>query len=178
MDNNTLYILAVRVDDGEYIAGCEMYGKLAPVHYTSLEEAKSLFDITYKVLTAGPRQNQASFASQFERMAIFRPAFIKMPRTQSSIDIIKAAGVNDGTITFNEISLLMQPLVYYKVKNGFIEKYLALDILKDIENTMAIGPDGNIIVNQFNIRTPFYNNVKEEGKSLDPDEVLRKRGLI
>lgn len=129
-------------------------------------------------MAGGPGQNTPVFAKQFEKMAVFQPVYIKLPQLKS-IDIITEARADNDLLTFDKITLLPQPLSYFKVKRGFIKKYLALDILKDIESIESVGPDGKIIINQFNVRDLSNGKPSDDSHiERDPDEILRKRGLL
>jgi|GEM_PF-4784245 len=179
MKQENLYILVVRVNREELIASFTIGGKVVPVHYTSLEEAKELFSMAYRILGDGPARNTELFANQFEKMAIFQPAFIKIPRNLESLQELEKARADNEVINFDDISLLPHPLCYFRVKKGLIEKHLALDILRDIESQTTVGPDGKFIINQFRIRDSSKGDQPGEfTKDIDPDEIFRKRGFL
>lgn len=179
MKENNLYILAVRVNDEELIANIQLGKILNPFHFTTLEEAKEMFSEDYKVLSGSPNDDIELFGQHFEKLALFRPAFVKLS-LDTAVSILNGYKVDNQILEFKEISLLPTPLSYFKVKPGFIDKYLAVDILKDIESIPSVGPDGRIQINKFNVHvSPESDNpedylINEE----DAKEILRKRGLL
>jgi hypothetical protein len=180
MTSEHIYLLASRVNGEELIANFDQPTAPAQVvAFHTLEEAKELFSMAYKIMPAGPMENTQAFALEFQRLAIHRPVILQLPAS-TALQILTDAKLDTFILDFDGPQLLLQfHFTYFKVKRGFIDSYLALDILKDIESITSVDARGKIIINKFNVIEPDDNiqhiDLLTEEKA---KEELRRRGLI
>ena len=146
MEKENIYFLVVRLDEQEFLASCEFDGKKTFVMFPSLEQVRYGLSDFYKVLSAGPVNDALAFAEVCKRLARFQPAVVKLPADELET-ILTNAKTNDNILKAQDPTLFDRPMWYIRVKDGFIEKYLALDIIEDIQSTFAVGRDGKSIFN-------------------------------
>lgn len=156
MEKENIYFLVVRVNEQEFLATSEFDGKKMFVMFQSLEQVRHGLSDFYRVLSAGPVNDPIAFAEACKRLARFLPAVVKLPADELGT-ILTNAKTNDDMLKAQDPTLFDRPMWYIRVKDGFIEKYLALDIIEDIQSSFAVDRDGKFIFNQVN----FHNMDKE-----------------
>lgn len=172
------YCIASRLNNKDFLIlkQDDHYGP-GPFCYASVEEAKEFFLPLYNTLSTEPVSSE-NYTLGLKQLALTQPVIIAINE-----DIIQdeLAKWREGTLLYtSEEQIVPVPHLICPMKSGFIDQYLELDILRDIEGITRIGPDGSIQVSSFMIN----HNYNEKEHTIDPiteekaKEILRKRGLI
>ena len=83
MNNKQIFVLASRLNGEELIANIGVQTGFVPVAaFYSLENAKDLYWMAYKIMQAGSMQITQVFALEYQRPAFHRPAILKMTASE------------------------------------------------------------------------------------------------
>ncbi len=178
MPQRKIYTIASRLNGDEFLIMVDIHGEMGPPVYITLEDAKSVFDDLYETYRYLLAHDPMASKELLFYLVNFYPVIIAINEDKALETIGKwRAG---GILFTPEQNFLSDPHLYAPMKPGFIHKFQKLDIVKDIESITSVGPDGNIIIQEFRINYGFKNEPNEIKTPTEEElkEILRKRGLM
>ena len=178
MSQRKIYLIASRLNGEEFLIVKDDHRKIDPFVYITLKAAKDVFDELYKAYHNLPASNSPARMQLLLFAAIFYPVIIAI-NEKEAVNTIARWQVNHKLFA-SEQKFLSDPHLYAPMKRGFIHKFQELDIVKDIESITSVGPDGNIIIQEFRINHTFKDEPTEIKPLTEEDfkKILRKRGLM
>lgn len=177
MSQRKIYTIASRMNGKEFLIVKDDRWKIEPFVYITLKEAKDVFDKLYEAYHNSLASDPPARMQLLLFAATFYPVIIAINENEA-VKTIEKWRANDMLFA-SEQKFLSDPHLYAPMKRGFIHKFQELDIVKDIESITLVGPDGNIIIQEFRINHTFKDEPTEI-KPLTEEEfkkILRKRGL-
>jgi hypothetical protein len=172
-----VYCIASRIEGGEYLV-ISTNLPIGPFAWHKLEEAKSYFLPYYEVLGKEEITSRA-YKLCLEKLLITHPVIIAFK------DEIHAQSIldkwNKGEISqYCSVPVMLYPHKLFSMKDGFIDKFKELDIVRDIESITRIDSQGRIQLVKFTT----HHLSKDEKPSIEIltedhlNQALRERGFI
>lgn len=178
-----------------FILGSKIYGeetiiindkdKSSISGFGTLDQAKNSFKAAYKTLLAPsfkrsipPSEEELNYHMMFMMLIDLYPIIVELDKRDGSS--ILDEWMDDSSAVFQT------PFKFYKanywhcpMRKGFLEKYGVLDIVKDIETTPFVGPDGKMVIriNEINHGTDNARGFRRLSEE-ELEELLRKRGYL
>ncbi|UYQ92193.1 hypothetical protein MKQ68_19075 [Chitinophaga horti] len=170
-----VYAIASRINGGDFLVCMENDNSCGPMVYQKIEQVKEFFKPYYDVLPQG--SEHPAFASMLEKFAVFFPVIVALDLESAMATIEQEMEVRG--IHYGEFTVLPFSHGFFRMKPGFIDRHLELDVLKDIEHIQLVDADGKIRLNQFEIVRSYLGETSKmppaDERALD--KVLRERAL-
>lgn len=174
MAGKDIYMLASRVDGDESLMMITQGGKMGPICFLTLQEGKDMFKEAYTVLSKLPPPDVIAYRGHFEQIAALYPVIVKL-RQEDAIKTIESWRA-ETSLYDCDMECLSQPVLCLHMKPGFIDKFKALDIFRDIESITSVSPNGQINVQHFVIS--HGDSSRKPLTEKDADDILRSRGFL
>jgi hypothetical protein len=173
-----IYCIASRLKTKEFLV-LKAQSPFDAFHFTSIEEAKVLFQPYYEILGKVPI-NSSAYRTNLSRLMRIHPVIIGL-----DYDLRKARRAmnkwKDSGMTFTaSLPIIAGAHLVVPMKEGFIAAFEEMDIVQDIESLTRIGEDGQIEVNKFHI-THLWKGEKPSIEMLTREKgiaALKKKGLM
>lgn len=180
-----------------YLLGSKSYGEQSLlvqdnrasrlISFPTFEAAKAAFEYTYKMLlspsfkpSVPPTTEERQYHFEFMRLIALSPVILEMEMDKCKELLL--AWVKEGQNLFmTETRYFQQEYWHLQMKPGFLEKFGVLDIVKDIEQTPFIGPDGKMVIriNEINHTDPDQpSSPPKPATQEEIDKILRERGYL
>lgn len=179
-----IYVLGSKLNEMESII-LEKGETMGVVGFSTLESAKNSFKDSYDLLLVPqftpsfpPSSKEMQYHTAFMKLISFYPIFVEIDKKNAS-EVLMEWRDKAHDVFQTEENFFMREYWHMPMRTGFFEKFGALDIVKDIETTPFVGPDGKM-VHRVNRRTfgPVGNLANYQLSQKEIDEILRQRGYL
>lgn len=169
------YGIAARLNNGEFIvAGKAAYGPI--IGANTLDKAKKAFKPYYDLLKLD--RDSIAYITGIAQLLVIRPAIYSFDL--SNLQTIMNHWRKGLTTYRSSNPIVSAPHVVAPMRKGFLEKFMVLDIVHDIENMITTDKDGALVLQEFKVhytanggKPPAIELLTEEKAK----EILKKRGL-
>ena len=165
-----VYYISFTTSTAEAIPVVSSRQKQAMVlHFYTLENAKSLFSEYFQHIAGRDFKNNPKAIELLDALIRSKPTILKIPADKAS------ELINNWVQDYNLYQILppVPPLNYdvMLMKPGFTAKFFEMDILKEIEKTLSINQDGNIVHTFFKI---IDQAAVDQQKPLSKEEIINE----
>ncbi|RXK86997.1 hypothetical protein [Filimonas effusa] len=139
-----------------------------PMCYDSVEKAKGFFQPFYHILSTENIDSEI-YRTNLATLATIFPVIVAFNINTILEELVKW---RDGELVYtSQEHIVPIPHFLCPMKKGFIEKYLELDIFKDIESISRIAENGDIEVSSFKIHRSY------EGEKFEIDPLTEEKAI-
>lgn len=153
--------------------------------FDTFKKAKESFAAAYNILLAPsfrpslpPSGEELRYHSTFMALVAFSPVILEFDRKTYKDELIEwrreAAPIFRPERKFYNTEYWHCPM-----RNGFIDKYVLLNVAQDIETTPFLGPDGKMVIriNQVSQTDGKGQTLKQITRE-EIDKILKERGYL